>query len=423
MKEKLTKNLNLKIIAVLFSVGIWIISININDPYQSKTYAVTVQLQNMAAMTSAGKYVEIVNNSNEITVNVRANRSVLDTFSASNIVATADLREIDENNQVPIKLNTSKVSGSKIESLRSEQTYVSLKVEDIRRVQKRIEVIIKSGPADGHIVGRTSTEQNVLKISGPESVVNTVHRAAVTFDLEGLTDDVSIVLPVELYNEEGEKIVDSRLTTSVDEVQCAASILETKEIPVHYQVNGMPQNGFGWTGEIKGEPSSILIAGKSNAIKNVNDMEIADAVDISNARADVNSTVDLKKYLPEGVSLADSSFTGKASVTAYIEKEVSKTVEFDLKRLQVINVPEGLEGQITVKEEAMKITFTGLETPMAALNEAEVLGYLDLQEYMVQKELQELEEGIYNIPVSFELPEGVELEEKLEIEVEISAAE
>ena len=91
MKEKLTKNLNLKIIAVLFSVGIWIISININDPYQSKTYSVTVQLQNMAAMTGAGKYVEIMNNTDEISVSVRANRSVLDSFSAANILATADL--------------------------------------------------------------------------------------------------------------------------------------------------------------------------------------------------------------------------------------------------------------------------------------------------------------------------------------------
>ena len=46
MKDKLTKNLNLKIIAVLFAAGLWMISININDPYQSKEYSVTVQMLN-----------------------------------------------------------------------------------------------------------------------------------------------------------------------------------------------------------------------------------------------------------------------------------------------------------------------------------------------------------------------------------------
>ena len=38
MKEKLTNNLSLKIIAVLFAAGLWMISININDPYQSKEF-------------------------------------------------------------------------------------------------------------------------------------------------------------------------------------------------------------------------------------------------------------------------------------------------------------------------------------------------------------------------------------------------
>ena len=114
MKEKGKSNLNLKIIAVLFAAGLWMISININDPYQSKDYSVVVQLQNMNLMTSAGKYVEVLNDSDEITVKVRGNRSVMDSFSASNILATADLSELTENNQVPIKLTTVKTSGNKI---------------------------------------------------------------------------------------------------------------------------------------------------------------------------------------------------------------------------------------------------------------------------------------------------------------------
>ena len=423
MKEKLTNNLNLKIIAVLFAVGIWIISININDPYQSKSYSVTVQLQNMGVMTNAGKYVEILNDSDEISVNVRANRSVLDTFSAANIVATADLAEIDENNQVPIKLNTAKISGSKIESIRSDSIYVSLKVEDIRRVQKSIEITIKNAPAEGYILGKTSAEQNALKISGPESIVNTVNKAMVSFDLDGAMDDVSMLLPIELYNEEGERIVDSRLTTSIDEVQCVATILATKEIPVNYQVTGEALKGFGWTGKVTGEPSSIMIAGRNSVIKHVNYIEITDAVDISNAKANVSSTIDLKKYLPEGVSLADASFTGKALVTAYIEQEISRLTAFESNRIQLINVPEGFEGKIVEVEETLNVTFVGLESAMVNLDEREVQGYLDLQEYMVRQELQELTAGTYSVPVTFQLPEGVEVEKELQIEVELSEIE
>lgn len=423
MKEKLTKNLNLKIIAVLFSVGLWIISININDPYQSKTYSVTVQLQNMAAMTGAGKYVEIVDNTNEISVSVRANRSVLDSFSSANILATADLTEINENNQVPIKLNTTRISGTKIESIRSDSTYVSLKVEDIRRIQKSIDITVKNEPAEGYILGKASMEQNALKISGPESIVSTVAKAAVTFDLEGATDDVSMLLPIELYNEEGERIIDSRLTTSINEVQCVATILATREVPLNFTVSGEPEKGYRWTGEVKGEPAVVSIAAKSNILKNINYIDIPDAIDISNAKADVKSLIDLKSYLPEGVSFSNSSFSGRVLITAYVEPEVSRKVNLESKKIQTINVPEGLEGKISIEDEILELTFIGRESLMIQLNEAEIQGYLDMQEYMQDWNLNELRPGTYAVPLSFNLPEGIELEEKLEIEVEISSME
>ncbi|MBQ9991285.1 MAG: hypothetical protein IJP31_10170 [Lachnospiraceae bacterium] len=423
MKEKLTKNLNLKIIAVLFSVGIWVISININDPYQSKTYSVTVQLLNMASMTSAGKYVEILDDSDEITVSVRANRSVLDSFSASNILATADLTEIDANNQVPIKLNTTRISGSKIESMRSENTNVSLKVEDIKRVQKSIEINVKNDPAEGYILGEADAQQNALKISGPESVVDKVAKAAVTFDLEGAADDVSMLLPIELYSETGDRIIDSRLTTSINEVQCVATILAAKEVPLKFVVNGIAAEGYGWTGVVEGEPSSIMIAARPNVLKNINTIEIPDAVDVSNAKADVRSSIDLKKYLPEGVSFAESSFNGRVDVTAYIEKRVSREAEFDSKMIQVINVPEGMEGRAYVSAQTVTVTYMGLESVMNQLKEDEVQAYLDIKAYMEYLDLKEIEEGTYTLWVNFELPEGITIKEDIEIEVEIFNAE
>lgn len=423
MKEKLTKNLNLKIIAVLFSVGIWIISININDPYQSKTYSVTVQLQNMAAMTGAGKYVEIMNNTDEISVSVRANRSVLDSFSAANILATADLTEIDENNQVPIKLNTTRISGSKIESIRSDSTYVSLKVEDIRRIQKNIEVTVKNEPAEGYILGKASMEQNALKISGPESEVNKVAKATVTFDLEGATDDLSMLLPIELYDEAGERIIDSRLTVSIEEVQCTATILATKEVPLKFKVSGEAEKGYSWTGEVKGEPAVISIAAKSNILKNINYIDIPDAIDVSNAKADVKSLIDLKSYLPEGVSFVNPSFSGRVLVTAYVEPEINRRVNLESRRIQVINVPEGMEGKALLEDEVFELNFVGRQSLMAQLNEEEVLGYLDIQEYMSSHNLNELKPGTYVIPLGFDLPDGIVLEENLEIEVEISSIE
>lgn len=411
MKEKLTKNLGLKIVAVLFATCLWMISINITDPYQSKDYSVTVQIQNMSVMSAAGKYVEVADNSDKISVRVRGSRSVMDSFSTSNIVATADINEMDENNQIPIKFSTVKTSGSKIESIRSNDNYITVKVEDIKRVQKNIEVATKNTPAKGYILGKTSTEQNALRISGPESAVNMVSKVVVNFDLDGAKDDVSMILPIELYDKEGRKISDERLTTSIKEVQCVATILETKEVALVSDVKGEAAKGYGFTGELKYEPSTVLIAGKSSGIKNISQIEITEAIDVQNARENVTSVVDLKTFLPDNIVLAAASFDGKVKVTAVIEPEITKKFEMEVKDIEIVNVPEGKEAVLAEQGETTEVELTGFESVIQNFDEKELKAEVDILSYMASNNMAELKAGSYEMEFIFELPEGMWLEE------------
>ena len=119
MKKWITNNLGLKILALLVSVGLWIIAININDPVSENTYTVNVSLQNAGVLSSAGKYFEVKDNSDRIKVVVRGTRTALSQFNQADIVATADLSKITEDNLVPIDLSTTK-QRDKIEGIRSD---------------------------------------------------------------------------------------------------------------------------------------------------------------------------------------------------------------------------------------------------------------------------------------------------------------
>ena len=130
MKQKLTDNLGLKILAVVFSVILWLIAININDPVTQESYNVNVQLQNLNSLTSSGKYVEVMNNTDSIRVTVRGSRTVLSSFTEKNIVATADVSKINSNNQVPIEVTTTRIS-DRIESIRTDRQYVQLSIENV----------------------------------------------------------------------------------------------------------------------------------------------------------------------------------------------------------------------------------------------------------------------------------------------------
>lgn len=395
------------------------ISININDPYQSKDYSVVVQLQNMNVMTSTGKYVEVLNDSDEITVRVRGKRSVMDSFSASNIVATADLSEIDENNQVPIKLSTVKTSGSKIESIRSADTHLDVKVEDIRRIQKRLEVITKNVPGDGYILGKVTTEQNALRISGPESAVALVDKAVVNFDLANATDDVSMILPVELFDAEGNKINDSRLTTSINEVQCVATILATKEVPVTFTAKGKAAKGYDFTGEIICEPETVLVAAKSSILRRMNKLEITNGVDIQGATESVTTTVDIREYLPENVILANQDFDGNVKITAAVEETFTREIKITEEQVQVINVPERIQGEVEELEE-MTVTLTGFVSAESDFEEKDIGVKVDILSYMNDHNLIELDAGSYEMNVRFELPEGMWIDDDIKVQVKIS---
>ncbi len=420
MKDNANNNLKLKIIAVLFATALWMISININDPYQSKDYSVNVQLLNMNNLTGAGKYVEVINDSDEISVRVRGNRSVMDSFSTSNIVATADLNELDENNRVPIKLSTIKTSGSKIESIRSNDTYLEVKVENIKRIQKSLEVITKNVPEDGYMLGKVTTEQNALRISGPESAIALVDKAVVNFDLAGATDDVSMILPIELYDKDGNRIQDNRLTMSLKEVQCVATVLATKELPVTATVKGTPAKGYAHTSEIICEPATVMVAAKANILRGIKEVSLKEVVDIAKATQNVETVADVRDYLPENVILADATFDGKVRVIANVEEIFTEEIEIEPDRIQVVNVPDSIKAELKESKENLIMEVNGFVSQRDDFSADDIKVKVDILGYMNKTNKIELPAGNYTLDVTIELPEGVWSEDSFQAEVKIS---
>ena len=78
MKEKLTKNLDLKILAILFSVILWLVIVNIDDPVKSVQFSdVNVKILNASVLEKQGKVYEIEDGTNLVTVTVIGRRSII----------------------------------------------------------------------------------------------------------------------------------------------------------------------------------------------------------------------------------------------------------------------------------------------------------------------------------------------------------
>lgn len=407
MKKKLTHNLGLKLAALLCACCLWLISVNINDPVTQRVYTVPVQIQNLNMLTNAGKYVEILNDTDSVRVTVRASRSVFSDFTEKNLVATADISEMISQNQIPIAITTTK-SDSKIESIITDKEYVDIAIENVMKMQKRINVEVLNQPAEGYLLGNISTDQNAVIISGPESVVSQIASTSVEINVDGATSDVNITLPVHFYDADGREVEDSRLTASIKEVFTTASVLQTKEVPIEYSVDGTPDEGYVYADSLIKEPQSVVVAAKPAVLKTISAVKVEDAIDLDGASGNVVTEVELKQYLPDNVILADPDFDGIAKVTAKVEAEAIRTIEVPMDQITLTNVPEGFRAKFRGVEDVVLVKFAGLDDRLNTLDVTALHGTIDVGAYFAQiDEDMAIMPGSYYPAASFALPEYV----------------
>lgn len=425
MKKKLTANLGLKILAVLFSVVIWFIVININDPVDKVVFRkIPVEILNEDAVTSQGKVYEILDGTNVIDVTVWAKRSVLDTLSADNIIATADMQEINlMDTMVRIRLSTNKYD-NKLDSITSDTENLLVKIEDMKRVQFLIEASTIGEPQEGYIVGNITTDQNLVSVSGPESIVNLVDRVEVPVTVSGLSQDIRTDATVKLYDKQGNPVENRNLKKSLDQVKVNIEILQKKRVPLSFASTGEPAEGYALTGVIESTPSTVEVAGKGSAIKNITQIDVPDtALNVNAYAGNMTTRIDLKKYLPDNIVFADSSFNGKADVTVHIEKEISSTVMIDAANVLIRGVPAQYNGRIEAAGERIPLSVRGLPNNIDGLDGSAVTASVDVADFMTRNNLAVLEPGTYEMSLLVTLPDGVSQEKEVSVMVTISGTE
>jgi len=327
MAKKLTNNIGLKILAVLAAAVLWLVATNINDPVIRKTFSgVSVSVENLSTLTNNDKYVEVLDDSDTIKVTVRAARSVLAEISEKDIVAVADAEKMTEGNYIPIELNCNKGYIDK-EDIKPDKDYVHVSVENIKRRQLPIYVAVDGEVGEGYLLGLTSPSQNAVMLSGPESLVNKVSSVSVDVDVEGATSDVNISLPIHLYDSAGEEITDKRINKSISTVSVVASVLLRKEISIEFGYTGAPAEGYYVDGKLSSSVNSITVAGKESVLKNLQKLELKDIINITDATHNVEEIIDLRKYLPDGVTFAESDANTKTTLSLKIEQKIEEPEE------------------------------------------------------------------------------------------------
>lgn len=418
MRKKLFNNWGLKLASLVLAVVVWFLVVQIEDPTDTKTFNnITVKITGTEFFEKTNQVYEVLDKTDKVSVTVRAPKSVIGQLRATDIVAEADLNKITEDNTVLIKYDVQNVGY--VESVEGNRENVRLSVEDKRSKWIRVVQNVVGEVAENYIVASSTAELDIIEVSGPQSVVDTISYASAEMDVTGYTNSITANVDVKLYDIEGNIVENDSIRKSENSIRMKVEVLALKEVPIQINYMGSPAEGFMVTGVVLSDSETVVIAGTPYVLSGISQISVPeDCVNVAGESSDVTANIDLRPYLPSGVILADEEASGLVKVTVHIEPIMERTLNVPAENIQVVNLPEGLEIERdeTVAEYSLHVS--GLAEHVNLLRAMDVRGTVDVAEWMEEKNISELRPGRYEIPVVFELEDGIATEElKMKIKI------
>ena len=407
IKKALTANIGFKILALVFSIALWMIVVNVDDPEQTKTFTATVQVINENVLTDQGKYYTLTDG-NTVSFRVTAQRSVLERLSSSDFTATADMNYLEDDERIPVDITVNRYASSV--RISAQRLYLKVEVGDEMDARFSIRGETTGDPADGFAVDEVSVVPNVISVRGPAEYVSKIESVRAYCDVTGRNMDTSeTVVPV-FYDADGKEVDTTRLQVSVDTVDVYVEIVSVKEVPIVVETSGSLADGLELTG-ITTDPATVMIKGESSELNRVTNITIqASVISLSDITQDLTTTVDITSYLPDGVTLLDSQ-DAQVSVKVGVAGETTQEFDVPVDNISVRNLERGYTTSFSAS--TVKVSITALQSELSRLSANSITGYVDVSG---------LVPGTYNLPITMNLDEDYQVGQAT-IQITITASE
>ncbi|MDR0381542.1 MAG: hypothetical protein LBH86_06070 [Oscillospiraceae bacterium] len=240
----------------------------------------------------------------------------------------ADLEQCNEQN-VQVIVNLTDIWESGVQNLKydiqlpgtvtgpttdwSSPSYVTLTSDKIISRVLDIEVVMdgENAIADNYNLERIQPEPAQIRVTGPSKLVNGVARARVTSSALEIDRAMTLRLPVELIDLDGNAVVSDMLETETREISVILDVSMTKDVPLEVDVI----EGGGALrrhAAITVSPATIRLTGDPGILENTNRITLG-AVDLSKTpNGTTRSTMPIKP--PNETAVVDGSTDATVTV-------------------------------------------------------------------------------------------------------------
>ena len=406
-KRKLTDNISLKIMSVLVGFLVWLIVGNMDNPITTVSFTVpisNVEVVNEAYVDNLGKMCMLDDSQQQIRVQITGEKKTVRRLTAYDLTATADLQQavsLDTDPvMIPISVTCSGISANNIE-VNPKNLMVHLRE---KKTQEFV-VSVTSGdskPGKGYELGTLTASPEKIRITGPSSLINKIATVSTSVNVEGRTQDMTVEdSPLTFIDKNGDSFTESEIKylNSVNTVSVAVKLWKVRSnVKIDVEYSGEPADGFR-VDSITTVPDVFSIAGSDKGLELLEEQNNritipSDCVNIDGGQQDMEEKINITEFLPEGTKLTSGS-SEDVWVRVNILPVGSRSYALSTTEIEVKNLPKDMQAAFDTDKIEIRIQEDG--EAEEELNTSDIAASIDLED---------MEEGSYEIPVTIELPEG-----------------
>ncbi|WP_099204690.1 CdaR family protein [Scatolibacter rhodanostii] len=379
MKESDKKNAGLNLffhngfvlgLSVLIALVIWFVmsfsEVSEKTPRQIQEVPISIKMSDKAQNDGLAIFSQ---SQNTIDISVTGNSSVINKLTVDDFLVEANF-DPDSTKVTGSSLQSQAISlkVQKAQSLKDfqivsvEPNEITVEYDRVKKITLPIENEIKYQLDSSYYVSAPAFSETDVIVTGPESIVNKIKRAAISYEVGGtLKQDVSFNTGITLYDADNVAVTDvnrEKLTLSTDKIDVTISALPKKTVPIELNLINRPE-GFA-DSRITISPATIDIAASTDKLAAINKFLIESPIDFSTITPsnqsfslDIPVVADVKNI--SNVESVQVSF----NLNSYKESKFSTT------NIKLVNAPSVSNPQLVTK--ALSVSIMGSEAQISKL--------------------------------------------------------
>jgi diadenylate cyclase len=355
-KKRARSPIWIKILAPLLGIAIWASVVNTSDPVITRRIdGVQVEAINTEVLDNAGQTYTI-QSEKTISVIAKGRRSLVDTLTKDDIIATADFTQMSIVYAVPIEISTTDEYDDV--EISSKNTIIKVVLEEMIQTTIPVEVQVVGDSNNDYVVMMQDIETSILPITCSQSLAKTLDKAVLTIDAYGKeTNFISTVTPV-IYDKNGDKIDVDRVSLGQQDIRVLMSVYQVKDIPIEVVLGPQAENPDEYyvLNKYSAEFDAVRLALSNDMVGSIDKLTIA--LSPKEYGSGANSVlINLLQHIPEEAYLAKDQQT-QMSIELDLTKYKRCEIAMPMDAIRVVaNLPTNCDVEIISAPDKLEIYY------------------------------------------------------------------